>query len=391
MILRGRTASEIEREDLQRLLDAQLQERDTLEYKSAMYGNTDDDKREMLKDISSMANHRGGYLVIGMEEDAEGIPTCIVGIEQGNHVERISDSCLDNIDRRILGLGVDDIQLTNGRLAVIVSIPQSMNAPHMVTFKGLNQFWKRHGRQKDKMSVDEIADAFEKRASTLTRLERFLLARRLDILEEIGGHTYMVLSAMPAHWHGEAVIDIHDQQLHATMSSPPELPGRPESLACGQPYYTFNGLRADDWHPYRSQSKGRTDYLEVFRNGYIEYGNLIATPDEQDIGFHVVANAVYIINFVNLIEEVYGTCFPLVPVVFNVAIYNATGMYLQGGNLRNADQVKWSKQHLELEKIYVNSMGEESKLLSKAINDRIWNAFHRERATIFDDKGDFFR
>src|SRR3989304_403607 len=139
MIFRGRQLSEITQQDLQRLVDEQVQERDTLEYKSTMYGNADDDKREMLKDISSIANHRGGYLIIGVEADDEGIPTRLEGIERGSHAERIQGSCLDNADKRILGLDVRDVQLSSGKVSVIVSIPESVNAPHMVTFKGLNQ------------------------------------------------------------------------------------------------------------------------------------------------------------------------------------------------------------------------------------------------------------
>ncbi len=195
MVFRGRKLSDIKEQDLQRLKLDQVQERDTIEYKRAMYGHTDEEKREMLKDISSMANHRGGYLIIGIKEDEEGIPTDIVGIEASNHVERVTDSCLDNIDKRIVGLEIDDVPLSNGRVVVIISVPESMNAPHIVTFKGLNQFWKRHGRQKDKMTIDEIEEAFDKRLSNLNRLDRFLFTRKAEILESIGDKTYMVISS----------------------------------------------------------------------------------------------------------------------------------------------------------------------------------------------------
>ncbi len=90
-------------EDLQRLINDQVQERDTVEYKRDIYGNSDADKREMLKDITSMANHRGGYLLIGIDENDEGIPTDVVGVEQGNHVERIRSCCLARISHIKLG------------------------------------------------------------------------------------------------------------------------------------------------------------------------------------------------------------------------------------------------------------------------------------------------
>jgi len=49
--------------------------------------------------------------------------------------------------------------------------------------------------------------------------------------------------------------------------------------------------------------------------------------------------------------------------------------------------VKWQGQHLELERFYIENLAEEAKLLPKRISDRIWQAFHRERATVFDDAG----
>src|SRR4030042_5517535 len=98
-----------------------------------MYGNSDDDKREMLKDIASMANHHGGHIVIGIEADDEGMPINVIGIETGNHVERIRNSYLDNIDKRIIGLDIEDIALSNDRVVIVISVPERINAPHMVT------------------------------------------------------------------------------------------------------------------------------------------------------------------------------------------------------------------------------------------------------------------
>jgi len=208
----------------------------------------------MLKDITSMANHRGGYLLIGIDENEEGIPTNVVGIEPGNHVERITSCCLDNIDKRIIGLDVKEIPLSNRRVVIVVSIPESTNAPHMVTHTGLNQFWKRHGRQKDKITVDEIGEAFDRRLSNLNRLDRFLFTSRAEILETIGEQTYMIISASPAYLRDEVIFNIHDENLHNLIFNPPRLQQVVRtSISCGQPYHTVNGLRADNRTPYYSE------------------------------------------------------------------------------------------------------------------------------------------
>lgn len=390
MVFRGLKLSDIKEQDLQRLKQDQVQERDTIEYKKVMYGQSDEEKREMLKDITSMANHHGGYLIIGIEEDNEGIPTGVFGIEAGNHVERITNSCLDNIDKRIVGLEVEDVSLSNGRSVVVISIPESMNAPHMVTFKGLNQFWKRHGRQKDKMTIDEIGEAFDKRLSNLNRLDRFLFVRKAEILESIGETTYMVISSSPAYLHDEVIFDIHNQDLRDMMLNPPQLVTRWD-ISCGRPYPTINGLRADQSTPYYDNgAPALRDYLEVFRNGYIEYGNLIRERGEN-LFFASVADAAYIVNFVYFIERVYGIHLPVTPVVVNFAIYNAKGIRLglKRSFLLDTEPVKWRKQHLELEKFYIENLAEEAKLLPKRICDRLWQAFHLEKSNVFDDTGTF--
>ncbi len=391
MVFRGRKFSDIKEQDLERLVHDQVQERDTIEYKSAMYGHSDEGKREMLKDISSMANHRGGYLIIGIKEDEEGIPTDVAGIEAGNHVERISDSCLDNIDKRIVALDIEDVPLSNGEVVVIVSVPESINAPQMVTFKGLNQFWKRHGRQKDKMTIDEIGEAFDKRLSNLNRLDRFLFTRKAEILESIGDKVFMVISSSPAYLRDEVIFDIHDEKLREILLNPPRLAQGMGDISCGQPYPTINGLRADNRFPYDTDNPPVREYIEVFSGGYIEYGKLIREPGESGLYFASLADTAHIVNFMCFIENIYGIYLPSTPLVVSFALYNAKGMWLAVGKQFWGDGsvVKWQKQHLELGKFYAENLSGERKLLTKTICDRLWQAFHRERANVFDDAGTF--
>jgi predicted HTH transcriptional regulator len=65
--------------DLDDLIQAKVPEGQTIEYKRNMYGSSDADKREALKDISSFANTVGGHLIIGMDE-ADGLPTALTGL-----------------------------------------------------------------------------------------------------------------------------------------------------------------------------------------------------------------------------------------------------------------------------------------------------------------------
>jgi predicted HTH transcriptional regulator len=70
----------IDDNDLQELIDAQVPEGLKIDFKLTNYGNSDKDKKELLKDVSALANSHGGHLVLGVEE-SEGVASKIVGIE----------------------------------------------------------------------------------------------------------------------------------------------------------------------------------------------------------------------------------------------------------------------------------------------------------------------
>jgi len=382
MIFRGKKLADLKEQDLQRLKDESVEERDTVEYKRDMYGNSDADQKEMLKDISSMANHLGGYLLIGIDADKGGIPTKVIGVEAGNHSERIMSSCLHNIDKRIVGLMVQPVPLSSGRVVMVVSIPASLNVPHMVTHGGLNQFWKRHGRQKDRMIIDEIGEAFDKRLSNLNRLDRFIFTRKAQVLEKIGDQTQIVISASPAFLGDELVFDNQDNNLREMILNA-------RGISCGMPYPTINGLRADLSTP-RHISGSNDKYIEIFSNGYIEFGKQLGQKGEQEAYIASLADIPFIMFFMQFIQGIYELYLPLTPLVINFSILNAKGLWLAVSNHLSEDsKIKWQEQHLELGKFYIENISEQWKLQTKKICDRLYQAFHYEECDLFDDAGTF--
>jgi predicted HTH transcriptional regulator len=128
--------------DITNLIDTKYKERQGMEYKREMYGRNDSDKKELLRDISSIANAYGGYLIVGIETDDEEIPNRTVGVvDAENERNRIEQLCLASIEPRIPGLKTRVIRLNTGEDIIIVIIPRSIRKPHMITHTGLNQFW----------------------------------------------------------------------------------------------------------------------------------------------------------------------------------------------------------------------------------------------------------
>jgi predicted HTH transcriptional regulator len=192
--LQGKPLETITERDLQQMVTQREQESQTLEYKREPFKRNDEETREMLRDITSIANAFGGDLLIGIDEDANGAALQLIGIKNPEEEsQRIISSCLSNIAERMDGLRTHTVLLQDGSFVLILRIPRSLRSPHMVTFRGLNQFWIRHDRQKSPMSIHEIKDTCLKIEGLMEKLERFLAKRRHEILEDIDNIPYYVV------------------------------------------------------------------------------------------------------------------------------------------------------------------------------------------------------
>ena len=111
----------INNKDLQNLIDIQYKERQRMEYKKEIYGRSDTQKKEMLRDISSMANSYGGVLIIGIEEDNNGIPLGPFNVINAEKERiRIEQSCLSSIEPRIAGLKSKTVIMDSGEELVTI-------------------------------------------------------------------------------------------------------------------------------------------------------------------------------------------------------------------------------------------------------------------------------
>jgi hypothetical protein len=83
-----------------------------LDYKRDMYGGTDAETKEFLKDVSSFANTAGGHLIIGLDETG-GVPTKISPLSEDpdKDLQRLENLARDGIEPRIAGLRMKSIQL----------------------------------------------------------------------------------------------------------------------------------------------------------------------------------------------------------------------------------------------------------------------------------------
>jgi predicted HTH transcriptional regulator len=149
---------EINLDIIKSLIDDEVCESKYIEYKRELNIENKAEKAEFLNDLTAMSNSEGGDIIYGIEEE-RGIPVKIseITIEDTDELmQKIENTLRDNITPRIKYY-ISFIETSINKYLIIIRLPKSLNAPHMVTSSG---FYIRNISGKHKMSVDELRECF---------------------------------------------------------------------------------------------------------------------------------------------------------------------------------------------------------------------------------------
>lgn len=258
-------ANEINFSDLEMLVENKVIEHRILEYKRTINLDTDKEKKEFLKDISSFANSEGGYIFYGIDA-VEGVPQKISGLINFSfdnvklRIENIIQSC---IRPRIQG--IQFLQIIENELTIFyLFIPKSWNLPHMITFQDLNRFYSRNSAGVFLLDVDQLRDAFNSVHNIESKIKEFVYERVYKIdngsspIHIPVNDAKVVLHIIPySYSYNNNSFDISGARTHFQKLPP---------INDAPIYFRFN---IDGWVTY---NKGQLDtsYLQFFRNGTIE-------------------------------------------------------------------------------------------------------------------------
>jgi hypothetical protein len=276
---------EITLTDLENLITTRQSEGQRLDFKLQV-DYKGEGKREFLRDITSLANTRGGYLVIGVqEENAEAIALSGIDIDDPDkEVLRIDSIIRDNTEPKFFGFLTRTFKLQDGKYALVIYIPRSSNPPHRM--QG-DQFFARGSNGKYPLSVDQLRQVFTRGASRLERLQAFVESRvalasgpegRGPVrFSGVNGRTIVHIIPL-ASLEGEVAIPVGRDLMQQVRSSL-EPYGSPSGW---DPGYNADGLifqtsRQD----ILSSTTG--NYTQLFRNGILEGGdNDMICPQKSD-------------------------------------------------------------------------------------------------------------
>jgi hypothetical protein len=274
----------IEKSDIDVLVASGRVEDRTIDYKSDLPGPTDDDRREFLRDVSSFANALGGDLVYGITENA-GVPLDAPGVALTNFDElrlRLQSSVESNLDPRLPRLDVVHVSGFEKGSVVVVRVPQSWRAPHMITYKGLGKFYVRGNGNRHEMDVVELRSAFAAGEEQAERIRRFRADRFLYVLggsspvREFGG-PLLIVHVLPLHPGPEPLLDL--EAIRANWGLLNREDGNVfELVSRASERPNLDGLLL--FSPWEAEALSLSrSYVQVFRKGGIEFVQSQSHPE----------------------------------------------------------------------------------------------------------------
>lgn len=148
-------------ERINNLIIDQVQESLWLEYKGAeSLSKSDGKKKEITKDVSSMANSDGGTIVFGIKEfdlkSKKHLPEKIDPVDQSLYTKEWLQQIINNIQPKINGLVITPVPVKNNKKYVIyvVEIPKGKTAHQATDYR----YYKRYNGISVPMNDYEIRD-----------------------------------------------------------------------------------------------------------------------------------------------------------------------------------------------------------------------------------------
>jgi predicted HTH transcriptional regulator len=383
----------IQIEDFEELINNQIAEGKSLEYKAILKLEKDSDKKEFLYDITSFANAIGGDIIFGVPEgDEKGLPVSIEGIE-GNVDElcrKIESLLRDCVSPRILNILMKSIPLNSGKNVLLIRIPKSFNAPHQVTFQGVDKFYSRSNNGKYVLDVFELRNVFLQSSQIIDRIRNFIKTRLASIVANdtpvpLESNPKIVLHIVPIQSIENRNNIITNQDLKSNMLFP---------LGAGGYNYRFNLEGVLNFCSSPGQTKNQA-FVQLYRNGIIETVNadLLREYDTKrliyvDKNFSIEEKIItFLDNALKLLQKV-GV---QTPIYLFLHLVNVKGYGLGSTRLRQPfyGERGIDRDLLQLPEIVLQNYPINVASILKDWFEPIWNACGFEKCLSYDENGNF--
>lgn len=383
----------IDKSDIDSLIVNQVPESRTIDYKEELPGNTDNDKKEFLADVSSFANASGGDLLYGIQEqrDSKGQPTGLPeiangldGINSDTEIRRLENIIRDGIAPRISNVQLAAIEGFSKGTLIVIRIPKSWTSPHMVTFKNHSRFYSRNSAGKYPLDVTEIRSAFALSESLPEKIRNFrderiakIVAGEAPVL--LGSGLKMVLHLLPiTSFTPGTQINLTSIRQHPRLV--------PMGVMSWDYRYNFDGFLNSSIPRSSSTSVA---YLQVFRNGAIESVFVFSKRDSEKL-IPSIAYEEYLIKALQnyLIAEKEFEFNP--PIFVMLSLIDVKGYEMGvGGGFDFYRSSPIDRDALLLPEAIVEDYNSRASDILRPALDTVWQSAGRERSLNYDENGNW--
>jgi hypothetical protein len=368
-------------DDLRNLIENEIRESRTIEYKSELPNDAESSKKLFLAEVCSFANTDGGDIIYGIRED-KGIPIELAGLnieDPDKEILRIESSILSGLEPRISSFSSKVIKADN-KIFITLRIGKSWNAPHMVTFKDHCKFYKRNSAGKYPMDVSEIRMAFlqsEQIADKIRdfknkRIQKIKTETEMPIKVSSGGK--MVLHLVPLSAFAELKYYQITQNNKLGLNLLPL-----GAMGCNY-RYNLDGLLT-----YSENYDESNDYTQLFRNGIIEtVSSFVNTNDKK-----IIPSVTYEKNIIKATKSYLEALHILEinsPFYFFISMLDIKS-YNFAVNIRYSNSYKSDRDDLILPEGIIEDFDVDLDNVFHEFFDMVWNAFGCERSYNYDDNG----
>jgi hypothetical protein len=364
--------------DLQRLIDDQVPESTSIEYKRRVeIGQRADSKKKnkFLAGLSSFSNSSGGDFLIGIRAD-NGLPREIIPIarEELDGLKLAVEQLIQvGVSPRI-SISFHEIRTSETHSVLLLRVSKSWTAPHRVTLGGDDGFYARHSAGMYPMDVDQLRAAFLMSGSLTDRINLVQKERLSEIkkcqLTDLAGRPWVVLHLIPFESLDPAcLIDLHEANRHGDLI-------KPLGQFSASRRFNFDGI-------FATTRDGNTTagYTQVFRSGIVEsvearlIGPDVPAEYRKQLGWpHIGSSLIDGIGRFLVLQRQSGSS---TPTALMIAVLGVRGFLLHPGQkyyyeMSNTNPI--DRDDLVPPPVLIESSDIDVRAAVRPIFDAIWNA-----------------
>lgn len=384
----GQPLASVSIDDLRRLIANAVPESLHLDYKRELKLDDKDEKKEFLRDLTALANSEGGMIIYGMEEDRDtagkptGIPRSVDGFPILNRdffVLSVEHIIKDGIDERLPSYQLATVPVAGDNHVLMIRVPPSLRAPHMVTLGGERRFFIRGNSGRQDMSTAQVRDSVLRTESVVERIRTFI-EKRAE--KHAGAPTqsrpFWMLHVIPLVRTGVA-LDVTDQ---AVIKRLREI----ETPHGGSGRHSIDGYQVGERDP-----EGLISHTLVFRDGTIEFLDQGSFAQHAK-GVNYFACGLFdqlLFKLLRSALELYREGRLQFPAVVSITIQSIKGYSMPPARLVFDRSQPISENAITPEPLILTHLPDDVTMLLRPLLDFSWNAFGLPRCQGYDAAGKY--